>query len=360
MERFLVFFFIDLCLVLWIIELVLRKDSLNRNEWSGRTCRSVLLLAPLLLDVLRPGEDLPAFVMTADLLVFTAVYLLSFGRNVAWLSAVGWAVAGAGLVRSVAETAGCRLPFDAATAATLVAALLPAVSAVSDSVSFPSGRGAAHVSKVLYHLRILVAPSLVFVAAATLALGLGGYHFSRAALLVLSLVLCVLYTFLFVSGTFGKKVVQQAVRPGVNAMVKDMDESQKMDMLFKRIEDYMQKDRPYLDDSFTLSDLAAEMLTNKGMLSKTINEKAGRNFCQYVNSYRIRYAVSVMNQDRRVRVAELTLMSGFHSVASFNMAFKLYMNDTPSEYLRTLQVMDALRAKAEAAKGSDKVIDPAP
>ncbi len=117
-----------------------------------------------------------------------------------------------------------------------------------------------------------------------------------------------------------------------------------MDLLFERVEAYMQKEKPYLDDMFTMTRLAAEMMTNKSMLSKTINEKSGEHFCRYVNAYRIRHALSLMERDSRLRVGEISLMSGFHSVASFNMAFKHMMNDTPSEYMRTLHASGLHRA----------------
>lgn len=111
----------------------------------------------------------------------------------------------------------------------------------------------------------------------------------------------------------------------------------RMDVIFERIKDYMENKQPYLEYDFQMSDMAEAVYTNKSYVSKTINAMAGKNFCQFVNSYRVRYAVHVMHKNPKIKVGELALMSGFSSMVSFDMAFKLHMNTTPSEYLRSIQ-----------------------
>ena len=111
----------------------------------------------------------------------------------------------------------------------------------------------------------------------------------------------------------------------------------RMDVIFERIKDYMENKQPYLEYDFQMSDMAEAVYTNKSYVSKTINAMAGKNFCQFVNSYRVRYAVHVMHKNPKRKGGELALMSGFSSMVSFDMAFKLHMNTTPSEYLRSIQ-----------------------
>lgn len=115
------------------------------------------------------------------------------------------------------------------------------------------------------------------------------------------------------------------------------EDSSRMDELFDRLEKFMQEREPYLDENLSLADLATAMLTNKTYLSKTINIKSGLHFCPYVNRYRVNYSLKIIHRDSRVKVAELALLSGFHSIASFNVAFRLFIGDTPSEYMRTLK-----------------------
>ena len=111
----------------------------------------------------------------------------------------------------------------------------------------------------------------------------------------------------------------------------------RMDVIYERIQEYMENKQPYLEYDFQMSDMAEAVYTNKSYVSKTINAMAGKNFCQFVNSYRVRYAVHTMHKNPKIKVGELALMSGFSSMVSFDMAFKLHMNTTPSEYLRSIQ-----------------------
>ncbi|MDO5443678.1 MAG: AraC family transcriptional regulator [Bacteroidia bacterium] len=116
---------------------------------------------------------------------------------------------------------------------------------------------------------------------------------------------------------------------------KALNEGSRMDEMYARLERYMADEQPYLRDDLTLAELSRAMLTNKTYLSRTINQKSGRNYCTYINWYRINYSLKIIEKDTRVKVVELAVMSGFHSVASYNMAFRLFMGDTPSEYIRT-------------------------
>ena len=117
---------------------------------------------------------------------------------------------------------------------------------------------------------------------------------------------------------------------------------------FRMAEEYMKRSQPYLDYTFTLTDLSDKLYVNKTSLSKAINKHSGLNFCQYVNKYRVDYAVSLMEKDpSRLKVAELAIASGFNSIVSFNMAFRLFKEDTPSEYMRTLHARNLERGRRD-------------
>lgn len=113
----------------------------------------------------------------------------------------------------------------------------------------------------------------------------------------------------------------------------DPDEQGRMNTLYARVLGYMESKKPYLDERFKISDMARGLYTNKVYLSRTINACSGRNFCQFVNSYRIDYAEDLMNKDPHLRVFEVAMMSGFHSLVSFNMAFKLFHDESPLAYM---------------------------
>lgn len=105
-------------------------------------------------------------------------------------------------------------------------------------------------------------------------------------------------------------------------------------MMFEKIRRYMEEDKPYLDDAYSLDDMARAMLTNKSMVSKVVNGYTGMNFPQFVNRYRIRYSMELFKKDPKLKINELFPMSGFHSGVSFNLAFKMFVGQTPSEWCR--------------------------
>ena len=123
---------------------------------------------------------------------------------------------------------------------------------------------------------------------------------------------------------------------------KDVDVT-KMSHLYERVLDVMEKKRPYLDPDFNLMDLAGAVFTNKTYLSRTINILSGRNFSQFVNYYRVQYALELMQKDGNLKVINLAMMCGFHSTVSFNMAFKLNMGETPTGYMERLRDEKPLR-----------------
>lgn len=113
-----------------------------------------------------------------------------------------------------------------------------------------------------------------------------------------------------------------------------VDDDRKMNNLYRRVVMYMEEKRPYLDQTFDMSSLADRMFTNKLYLSKTINILSGRNFRQFVNFYRVRRAIELLKTDPRLKMGEVSEMSGFHSSVSFNMSFKVNTGKTPSEWLQ--------------------------
>ena len=118
---------------------------------------------------------------------------------------------------------------------------------------------------------------------------------------------------------------------------KDSDEMARMTRLYERVVSLMEQKQPFLDEDFSLDDLAGAVYTNRGYLSRTINVLSGRNFSQFVNYFRVRYGVELIRKDPRLRLVNVAQMSGFHSSPSFNAAFKVNMGETPSAFLERLR-----------------------
>ena len=102
--------------------------------------------------------------------------------------------------------------------------------------------------------------------------------------------------------------------------------------LYDRCCKYMMERRPFLVDNYSLQDLANALFTNRAYLSKTINKFSGRNFCSYVNYYRVMYAVDLFRANMSLKVVELAELSGFHSNTSFYQAFRSVIGEPPSHW----------------------------
>lgn len=130
------------------------------------------------------------------------------------------------------------------------------------------------------------------------------------------------------------------------------DDYGKMLSLFGRIECAMEQGCPFLKSDYSLQDLTNAVYTNRAYISKTINVMTGKNFRQFVNGYRVRYAVSLLEDNPRLKVGELADMAGFNSSTTFNMAFKANMGETPGEFsIRLRSGLPApLSSRAAAAR----------
>ncbi len=104
--------------------------------------------------------------------------------------------------------------------------------------------------------------------------------------------------------------------------------------LYERILIYFEIKKPYLDSDLTINNLVKDMYSNKMYISKAISQFTGRNFCQFVNYYRVMHSMECFRENQELKVHELAVMSGFNSVVSYSMAFRLFMGETPSEWFR--------------------------
>ena len=104
--------------------------------------------------------------------------------------------------------------------------------------------------------------------------------------------------------------------------------------LYERIVLYFEMSKPYLDGNLTINDIAKVVYSNKVYISKAICHYTGRNFRQFVNYHRIIYSMSIFRENPEMKVSELSERCGFNTIVSFTMAFRLFMNETPSEWCR--------------------------
>ena len=110
--------------------------------------------------------------------------------------------------------------------------------------------------------------------------------------------------------------------------------SSQADKYLKKLLDYMDTNKPYLDGDLTIHDLAARTGISRHHITQVLNEKYKRNFFTFINEYRVR-EVTVRFMDPKFNnytILAIALDSGFNSKATFNSFFKSQTGLTPSEY----------------------------
>ncbi|GEM_PF-3767265 len=103
---------------------------------------------------------------------------------------------------------------------------------------------------------------------------------------------------------------------------------------------FMSQQRPYLDSELKLNEMARMMTVRPAHLSQVINDQYGKNFSEYINSYRINEAKRLLKEDKDqdLSMYEVALDAGFNSKATFNRVFKQMTGTTPTRFRNSEEV----------------------
>ena len=101
----------------------------------------------------------------------------------------------------------------------------------------------------------------------------------------------------------------------------------------------MESEKPYLNPSLTLAELASKIDLHPNDLSQIINKEEGMNFNDYINSHRVEAVKSSIQSGRADQFTLLTIAyeSGFNSKATFNRTFKKFTSQSPSQFLKSIK-----------------------
>ena len=99
----------------------------------------------------------------------------------------------------------------------------------------------------------------------------------------------------------------------------------------------MDNEKPYLDPDLRLKGLADQLETTTHHLSQVINEQLNKSFSDFINSYRVETAQSMLQdpKNKDLYIINIAYASGFNNKTSFNKAFKEVAGCSPSEYRKT-------------------------
>ncbi len=102
----------------------------------------------------------------------------------------------------------------------------------------------------------------------------------------------------------------------------------------KKLMDYMESKKPYLDPSLNLKELAEQVSIPPHHLSQILNTHLDQNFFDFINSYRIKESQRLLLEQTsgKKTILEVLYQVGFNSKSVFNNAFKKYTGMTPTQF----------------------------
>ena len=103
---------------------------------------------------------------------------------------------------------------------------------------------------------------------------------------------------------------------------------------YEKLNGLMGQEQLYKNASLSLGDLASTLGTHPNYLSQIINEKVGKSFYDYVNTYRVDEfkRLIAIPENQQFTIMSLAYECGFNSKSSFNRYFKKNTGQTPSAY----------------------------
>lgn len=102
----------------------------------------------------------------------------------------------------------------------------------------------------------------------------------------------------------------------------------------RKLEQWMETEKPYLDPNFKLIDLMRALPMNRSYLSEFINTTYGCTFYQFVTRYRIEEAKRIMRENSELKMADVAARSGFSSQSAFFRIFIRETGQTPREWCK--------------------------
>ena len=95
---------------------------------------------------------------------------------------------------------------------------------------------------------------------------------------------------------------------------------------------WLEKEKPYCNPDFQLTDLRQVLPLNRTYLSQFINAEYGCSFYHFVNKYRIEEAKRLMTEQPDLKIADVATQCGFSSQSVFAQTFSRETGISPREW----------------------------
>ncbi len=93
--------------------------------------------------------------------------------------------------------------------------------------------------------------------------------------------------------------------------------------------------KSHYKEDISLTMVADELRLSRSTVSHIFSSKLSLNFCDYINSLRLNDAVELM-KDKSYSITEISYLSGFTTIRTFNRAFMKRYGISPTEYKKTM------------------------
>ena len=115
--------------------------------------------------------------------------------------------------------------------------------------------------------------------------------------------------------------------------------SNKTDEHYQKLLQMIKDEKLFKNPDLSMTLLAAKMQLSNGYLSQIINQKEGKNFFEFINSYRIEEVKKNLADPAfdHFSILGIALEAGFKSKSTFNAVFKKMTGQTPSAYKKGLE-----------------------
>lgn len=139
---------------------------------------------------------------------------------------------------------------------------------------------------------------------------------------------CILFYVTIISRTLTDKF--ESNEKYKNSSLSELESQQ----LFLQLDHFMRIHKPYVNPDLKLKELSQMLNTSERNLSQVVNEHNQQNFSGYINSYRVKHAMTLLADPtlKEKTILWILFEAGFNSKSSFNTIFKKVAGCTPIEY----------------------------
>lgn len=153
-----------------------------------------------------------------------------------------------------------------------------------------------------------------------------------------SLFLKIIYPYSWL-GRREQRIVSDERQIDIQGSERRSTDDKKINELRDRLVSYFEKEKPYLKPDLTIHEVALYLYSNKTYLSRVINECFDNNFNQFVNYYRVEEAKRLFKNDMSMNIHQMCDLAGFGSMATFSIAFRYYVGNSPAEWCKEQRIL---------------------